>query len=298
MKQKPQTQRTVLVHLTFASLPEPRSNPASFITSVVCNLAIVAVLFVIGAATVHHISQQKYNSTTLYVPTDAALNPPAIKFKMPKVPKQQLTKMPAPPKLELPKIGFPKLEAPKIQAHPIEHSDVKQIALPSTVPMIHSTVSRPQIVLAPQQKAAMSVTQARPGQQPTHGTVALSQFATAQTQKGHVGAAGWPGRTAATTQFQQQHPAPVSFKPIEVLSGPKPEYPQEAKQLHIQGRVVLRVLVSANGRISVLEVVRSLGHGLDEAAKRAVVQYRVKPALRDGVPTDQTTTITITFEMA
>jgi TonB family protein len=288
-----QAQQKVLIHLTFASLPESRSNPVSLITSAACNLVIIVVLFVIGAATVHHISQQKYNVTHLYAPIDATFTPPAIKFKMPVVPKQQIAKM-----IALPKLESPKLESPKIQAQPIEHHDVKPISLPNAIPEIHPTVSKPQIVLAPQAKAAMPVVQARSAEQPTRGTVMLSQFATAQAHKGRVAAAGWPGAHTAATPFQQSHPASVSFKPIEVLSGPKPEYTPEARQSHIQGSVVLRVLVSASGRISVLNVIHSLGYGLDEAAKRAVVQYRVKPALRDGVPTDQTTTITITFVMA
>jgi TonB family protein len=82
------------------------------------------------------------------------------------------------------------------------------------------------------------------------------------------------------------------------MSGPLPEYTPEAKQLHIQGSVVLRVSVSSTGHIAVLEVIRGLGYGLDEAAKRAVVKYHIKPALRDGVPVDQITNITISFQVS
>jgi hypothetical protein len=46
-------------------------------------------------------------------------------------------------------------------------------------------------------------------------------------------------------------------------------------------------------------VVRGLGHGLDEQAKRAVQQGRIiRPATRNGQAIDSTTLITITFQLA
>ena len=45
-------------------------------------------------------------------------------------------------------------------------------------------------------------------------------------------------------------------------------------------------------------VVRGLGHGLDEEARRVAQQIRFRPATRDGRPQDLTTTITITFQLA
>jgi protein TonB len=85
---------------------------------------------------------------------------------------------------------------------------------------------------------------------------------------------------------------------MRVISGPKPEYTEEAKKMGIEGSVVLRVTVGATGQISVLAVLHSLGHGLDEAAKRAVARYNIKPAARSGVPVEETTTITVTFQIA
>ncbi len=80
---------------------------------------------------------------------------------------------------------------------------------------------------------------------------------------------------------------------------PRPAYTDEARQLRIEGTVVLRVTFYANGQIQVIGVLRGLGHGLDEQAKRAVQQGRViRPATVNGRPMDSTTNITITFQLA
>jgi TonB family protein len=83
------------------------------------------------------------------------------------------------------------------------------------------------------------------------------------------------------------------------VSIPRPAYTDEARHLKIEGSVVLRVTFYANGQIQVLGVIRGLGHGLDEEAKRAVQQGRViRPATMNGRPMDSTTNITITFQLA
>ena len=85
---------------------------------------------------------------------------------------------------------------------------------------------------------------------------------------------------------------------LEVLFKPPVEYTPEARQLRIQGDVVLRVTFLASGRVVVQNVVHGLGHGLDEEARRVAQEIRFRPATRDGRPVDTTTTITITFQLA
>lgn len=85
---------------------------------------------------------------------------------------------------------------------------------------------------------------------------------------------------------------------VQVLSYPKPPYTPEARQLKIQGEVVLEVRFSADGQVHVLRVVRGLGHGLDQQAIRAAEQTRFKPATRDGKPVDTTTLFHVDFQLA
>jgi TonB family protein len=86
--------------------------------------------------------------------------------------------------------------------------------------------------------------------------------------------------------------------PAEILSKPKPDYTEEARKLKIEGEVLVRVLFTSRGEVRVLEVVRGLGHGLDETALRAAQQIKFKPAQRDGQPVDSTATVHIIYQLA
>lgn len=113
---------------------------------------------------------------------------------------------------------------------------------------------------------------------------------------GHVGSAGIPAMAApAAVQRYQQ---PVASTDLEVLSKPPVQYTAEARQLRIQGDVILRVTFTANGRVIVDGLVHGLGHGLDEEARRVAEEIRFRPATRNGQPVDLTTNITITFQLA
>lgn len=67
------------------------------------------------------------------------------------------------------------------------------------------------------------------------------------------------------------------------LSNPAPSYPGLSRELGEQGRVLLRVLVSAEGKAQEIEVHKSSSHErLDRAASRAVGNWRFVPGRRDG----------------
>jgi TonB family protein len=85
---------------------------------------------------------------------------------------------------------------------------------------------------------------------------------------------------------------------IEVISKPPVQYTSEARQLRIEGDVVLKVTFTAAGQVVINGVLRGLGHGLDEEARRVASQIRFRPATKGGQAVDATTTITITFQLA
>ena len=85
---------------------------------------------------------------------------------------------------------------------------------------------------------------------------------------------------------------------MEILYKPVPIYTAEARQLHLEGEVLVRVTFEANGGLRVEQVVRGLGHGLDEAALRAAQQIQFRPARRNGQPYDSTALVRIVFELA
>jgi TonB family protein len=114
---------------------------------------------------------------------------------------------------------------------------------------------------------------------------------------GKVASAGIPAVAAAAPVVQRVAAAPTSTN-LEVISKPQVQYTSEARQQKIEGEVVLRVTFLANGQVVVQGVVKGLGHGLDEEARRVAQQIRFRPATRDGHPIDLTTTITINFQLA
>jgi TonB family protein len=114
---------------------------------------------------------------------------------------------------------------------------------------------------------------------------------------GRVASAGIPTMQRAAIVTPAATAVPRSTA-IEVLSKPAPQYTTEARQLKLQGDVVLRVTFTANGQVLIQSVVHGLGHGLDEEARRVAQLIRFRPATRDGQPVDTTTNITITFQLA
>ena len=114
---------------------------------------------------------------------------------------------------------------------------------------------------------------------------------------GRVGSAGIPGMTqmAAAPRMNTQV---VRSTEVEVLSKPPVRYTSEARQLRVQGDVVLSVTFLASGQVVVHGVIQGLGHGLDEEARRVAQQIRFRPATNNGRPVDVTTKITITFQLA
>jgi TonB family protein len=73
-----------------------------------------------------------------------------------------------------------------------------------------------------------------------------------------------------------------------------PVYPQDAKDAHVQGAVVLRAIISKTGTIRDLQVVSGPPE-LTDSAKDAVNQWRYKPYLLNGEPTEVETTITVNY---
>src|ERR1700738_1581386 len=114
---------------------------------------------------------------------------------------------------------------------------------------------------------------------------------------GKVASAGIPEMQRAAVATPAVNAAPKSPN-LEVLSKPAVQYTSEARQLKVQGDVVLRVTFTANGQVLIQGVVHGLGHGLDEEARRVAQQIRFRPATRDGQAVDLTTNITITFQLA
>jgi TonB family protein len=116
--------------------------------------------------------------------------------------------------------------------------------------------------------------------------------------QGKVAAAGIPGMAAPNTPAAAAPTQEAKTTPPVLLSHSEPEYTSEARQLKIQGDVVLRVTITTSGQMVVHNVIHGLGHGLDESAMRSAPTYKFRPATQNGQPVEYTTNIIIKFQTA
>jgi periplasmic protein TonB len=81
------------------------------------------------------------------------------------------------------------------------------------------------------------------------------------------------------------------------LSMPRPEYTETARAASIEGKVRVELTVDASGAVKNVKVLDSLGHGLDEAAIRAVQGASFEPAAQCGKPVSATFVVSIRFSL-
>jgi TonB family protein len=139
------------------------------------------------------------------------------------------------------------------------------------------------------------------------GTVASADFGNG-VATGGKGDGRSNGQGVATGGFgseQVVHGGPklaqdtgAATTPVEITFKPNPVYTDEARNLKLEGEVLLEMSFAANGTLHVNRVVRGMGHGLDEAAIAAANKIRFKPATRGGQPVDSTAVVHVVFQMA
>jgi periplasmic protein TonB len=76
----------------------------------------------------------------------------------------------------------------------------------------------------------------------------------------------------------------------------EPQYPAIAKQIHLQGAVVLNAIISRDGNIERIEVASGPAL-LALAAREAVRQWKYRPYLLNGEPVEVQTQITVNFTL-
>lgn len=72
------------------------------------------------------------------------------------------------------------------------------------------------------------------------------------------------------------------------------EYPMLARQMKVQGSVLMQALIAATGKIEELRVISGPAI-LSAAARQAVMQYHFKPYLQDGQPVETSARVTVNF---
>ena len=93
--------------------------------------------------------------------------------------------------------------------------------------------------------------------------------------------------------------AEVMPEPIGGIAGIQSNvvYPDSAKKLDISGKVYVLAYINELGVVDKTEIIKGLGHGLDEAATNAVLHTKFTPAKQFGKPVKIKVSIPIEFKL-
>ena len=90
--------------------------------------------------------------------------------------------------------------------------------------------------------------------------------------------------------------APDIVRP-KLLNLPQPRYTEEARRLKIQGPVFMFVLITENGDVDSVMVLRGIGHGLDEEATRVARELKFSPATKSNNPIPYWMRLSVEFNL-
>jgi len=89
----------------------------------------------------------------------------------------------------------------------------------------------------------------------------------------------------------------ASVDPPSCISCPMPHYSKLASVAKIQGTVTMSVIVTKEGKVTSIYVLKGMPLGMTQNAIDAVKSWQMKPALRNGEPVEVRTTIETTFRL-
>jgi TonB family protein len=117
-------------------------------------------------------------------------------------------------------------------------------------------------------------------------------------QPAPVSVAAAPASAVASAKVESYGVARAEFIPPAFLIRKEPVYPEKTQRAGVEGRVVLRVFISATGMIRSTEVLVSSGdQALDQSALQAVRDSTFSPALSDRLPVESYATASYRFEL-
>ncbi len=131
-----------------------------------------------------------------------------------------------------------------------------------------------------------------PIRQRPHILVALARNdCVGELDEAPVPPAGSPAEEPAIHRVGGDVDPPILEKRIE------PAYPEAARRDRVQGVVILEAVISANGCVRGVSVIKGVDPRLDFESARAVSQWRYRPARLNGSPVRVYLTVTTTFSL-
>jgi TonB family protein len=110
-------------------------------------------------------------------------------------------------------------------------------------------------------------------------------------------------KARAASLGSKRTPASSALRVGGAVSAPKlltkiePEYSEDARAAKFQGTVLLRIVVDVDGTATDVQVIKSLGFGLDEKAVQALARWTFKPGEMNGVPVPVLANVEVNFRL-
>ena len=90
-------------------------------------------------------------------------------------------------------------------------------------------------------------------------------------------------------------------EPPEIIKSHPPHYPDMARLMGVEGKVILRLLIDEEGDVIDVKVLRTIASdfrsGFERASIKAAKQYKYKPAILDGKPVPCWAKVTIKYKL-
>ena len=190
----------------------------------------------------------------------------------------------------------------KVDILPAKPMMVSLIAPPAPQPELVPVIEPPKPLIQPKPIVKKVVEKIRPIEKPTERLVeaaveqpVVEEEPTAQPVPAQVAdVVKMPPKSESIVEDKIE---PPRFG-VAYLNNPAPDYPPMSRRLGEEGRVLMKVLVSAEGSASDVQIEKSSGSDrLDKAAISAVKQWRFIPAKKNNQPLSAYVLVPIKFSL-
>jgi protein TonB len=113
------------------------------------------------------------------------------------------------------------------------------------------------------------------------------------------GVDGGTGTEQRTAVLEEGAAIPVTGKVVapQLILRVEPTYPDSGRIARIQGLVILEAIITTDGRVDEVRVLRSPSSLLTDSAVAAVSRWRYHPATLNGLPVKVFLTVTVEFKL-
>jgi len=171
--------------------------------------------------------------------------------------------------------------------------DLTPMELPRSIPelmIVPSALELPDIPLQEEDAHKISEVQRPPSPEPVELTP-IETVKKPQNQPKHP-------PTPQTSSAVEQPAGVDEQRPPDLTGNQPPSYPAEAIRRRLEGVVMLRVRITAEGHVERVEITKSSGHAiLDRTAVEAVSTWHARPAEQDGKPVATVEMLPIYFQL-